>query len=38
LPVTDNPESDPRKQEDGAYTEEDAKKIEERLRSLGYVD
>jgi len=38
LPVTDRHESDPRKKENGAYTEEDAKKIEERLKSLGYVD
>lgn len=36
--VADSPESDPRKNENGAYTEEDAKKIEERLRGLGYVE
>jgi len=36
--VADSPEGDQLKNENGAYTEEDAKKIEERLRGLGYVE
>ena len=36
--VPNRVESDPREEGHKTYTEEDAKKIEERLKSLGYVD